>query len=92
MLTGNRHYPEEALAKEIFGSLRLQLTILPDGRLESADVLESSGQPILDRAAVEIARQAGPFEPFPPAVRAKYDKIVFIRTWQFLPGGVITSL
>ena len=92
VLTGNRHYPEEALAKEIFGSLRLQLTILPDGRLESADVLESSGQPILDRAAVEIARQAGPFEPFPPAVRAKYDKIVFIRTWQFLPGGVITSL
>ena len=89
--TGNRHYPEDVLAREIYGSLRLQLVLLPDGRIESLEILESSGQPLLDRAAVDIARQASPFDPFPPTLQAKYDKILFIRTWQFLPGGRVGS-
>ncbi len=85
--TGNRNYPEQAVDQGIFGSLRLQLTLLPDGRIESADILQSSGEVLLDQAAVEIARKAGPFDPFLPELSAKYDKIVFIRTWQFLPGA-----
>jgi len=90
--TGNRNYPEQAVEQGIFGSLRLQLTLLPDGRIESAEILQSSGEVLLDQAAVEIARKAGPFDPFPPELSAKYDKIVFIRTWQFLPGGRLSSM
>ena len=85
--TGNRNYPQDLLARQIYGSLRLQLVILPSGQIETVEILQSSGQPLLDRAAVEIARQAGPFDSFPAALRSKYDKIYFIRTWQFLPGG-----
>lgn len=90
--TGNINYPEQAVNQGIFGSLRLQLTLLPDGRIESADILKSSGEVLLDQAAVEIARKAGPFDRFPPELSAKYDKIVFIRTWQFLPGGKLSSM
>ncbi len=89
--TGNRNYPAESLRQQIFGSVRLKLQILPDGTLETAEILESSGQLVLDRAAVDIARMAGPFPPFPDALRARYDKLVFIRSWQFLPGGSITT-
>ena len=90
--TGNRNYPEQALSAGVFGSLRLQLTILPDGRIESAEILQSSGELVLDQAAVEIARKAGPFDPFSTELLAKYDKIVFIRTWQFLPGGRLNAI
>lgn len=89
--TGNRNYPEELLLRKIYGSLRLQLVILPDGQVESVEILQSSGQPLLDRASVDIARQSAPFDAFPPDLRAKYDKIYFIRTWQFLPGGRLGS-
>jgi len=67
--------------------LRMKLIVLPDGTLESTEITESSGSSILDRSAVRIARLSAPFEPFSRELEAKYDKIVFIRTWQFLPGG-----
>lgn len=89
--TGNRNYPAESLQKRLFGNVRLKLQILPDGTLETAEILESSGHLVLDRAAVDIARMAGPFPPFPENLRGKYDKIVFIRSWQFLPGGSLTT-
>lgn len=89
--TGNRNYPAESLQQRLFGNVRLKLQILPDGTLETAEILESSGHLVLDRAAVDIARMAGPFPPFPENLRSKYDKIVFIRSWQFLPGGSLRT-
>lgn len=89
--TGNRNYPAESLQQRLFGNVRLKLQILPDGSLEAAEILESSGHLVLDRAAVDIARMAGPFPSFPDNLRSKYDKIVFIRSWQFLPGGSLVT-
>jgi len=89
---GNQNYPQESVAQAVFGSLRIMLTILPDGTLESTEITESSGHQILDSAAIKIARLAAPFMPFSSELRQKYDKVVFIRTWQFLPGGTITSV
>ena len=86
---GNSNFPERALAEGIFGSLRLHLNILPSGRIESIDITQSSGHAFLDQAAVEIARKAGPFEPFSTELSAKYDIITFIRTYQFLPNSQI---
>ena len=89
--TGNRNYPAESLQHRLYGNVRLKLQILPDGSLETAEILESSGHLVLDRAAVDIARMAGPFPPFPENLRNKYDKIIFIRSWQFLPGGSLVT-
>ncbi len=89
--TGNRHYPQAALQQRLFGEVRLKLEIMADGRLESAEILESSGYLVLDRAAVDIARMSGPFPPFPDNLRSRYDRIVFIRSWQFLPGGTLQA-
>jgi protein TonB len=88
---GNRNYPRESIERGVFGSLRMKLTVLPDGTLESTEITESSGYPVLDRSAVRIARLSAPFEPFSRNLETKYDKIVFIRTWQFLPGGRLTA-
>ena len=88
---GNQNYPQESLTQGVFGGLRMMLTILPDGSLESTEITESSGYPVLDRAAVKIARLSAPFAPFSRELHSKYDKIVFIRTWQFLPGGLLSA-
>ena len=88
---GNQNYPEESFQQGLYGDLRMMLTILPDGSLESTEITESSGYPVLDRAAVKIARLAAPFAPFSRELHSRYDKIVFIRTWQFLPTGFLST-
>lgn len=85
--TGNANYPADSLIQGVFGSLRLMLTISQNGTLESIEILESSGSVLLDQAALKIARMSAPFNSFPDGTAQRYDKIVFIRTWQFLPGG-----
>ena len=88
---GNQNYPRESLQQGVYGDLRMMLTILPDGSLESTEITESSGYQVLDRSAVKIARLSAPFAPFSRELRSRYDKIVFIRTWQFLPGGFLST-
>ncbi len=61
---GNLNYPDEARRKQIYGNLRLMVSINRDGSLYEVLVLESSGQPLLDQAAQRIVRLAAPFAPF----------------------------
>lgn len=82
---GNRNYPEEARRKQIFGDLRVAVTILPDGSVDGVEILLSSGERVLDQAAVRIIRLASPFAPFPREMRA-WDKLEIIRTWHFVSG------
>lgn len=83
---GNRHYPEEARRKRIFGSLRLAVTLLPDGHVDGVEVLEGSGYRVLDQAAIRTIRLAAPFAPFPDELAA-WDRLEIIRTWRFTPGN-----
>jgi len=80
---GNLNYPDEARRNHLYGSLRLLVSITPDGGLKEVRVLDSSGHKVLDDAAVRIVRLAAPFAPFPPEMRADTDVLEIIRTWQF---------
>jgi protein TonB len=80
---GNLNYPREARAKGIEGSLRLLVSIRADGSVERLELLESSGQLVLDDAAIRIVRTAAPFEPFTAEMRKRLDRIEVIRTWKF---------
>ena len=81
---GQLNYPREARAEGIVGSLRLLVTIAPDGALNEVRVLETSGHPLLDDAALRIVRLAAPYAPFSPAMRATTDLLEIERTWRFL--------
>ena len=86
---GNENYPEEARQKKIFGAMRLAVALERDGNVASVEILQSSGQRVLDQAAVRIVRLAAPFEPFPAAI--KQDRIEVIRTWNFVPGNLFST-
>ncbi len=58
-------YPKEAAKQGLTGDLYLKFTITKEGRLGSAELLRTSGHRILDEAALEAVRKAGPFWPLP---------------------------
>ncbi len=82
-MVGNLNYPEEARRNRIYGSLRLMVSLLPDGHVKDISVLESSGHRVLDDAAIRIVRLAQPFAPFPKDMREEADILEIIRTWKF---------
>ena len=81
---GNLNYPREARRKSLTGSLILDVALHPDGSLEAITVRRSSGNRILDDAAIYIVTLAAPFAPFPEDIRKEVDVLHITRTWQFL--------
>lgn len=79
---GNLNYPAAARGR-LYGSLVLTVVIKRDGDLERVEVNRSSGEPVLDQAAVRIVRMASPYAPFPEAIGRDTDIIEITRTWTF---------
>jgi protein TonB len=79
---GTRNFPEVA-GQKLYGELTMALTIQADGRVLSAEVVESSGQQMLDRRAIGIATAAGPFGRFSEAMRQRADQIVVVARFRF---------
>ncbi|CAD5106437.1 energy transducer TonB [Zestomonas carbonaria] len=87
---GNLNYPDEARRQRIYGHLRMLVSINRDGSLYEVQVLESSGQQVLDEAARRIVRLAAPFAPFTGDL-ADIDRLEIIRTWRFERGDRLSS-
>lgn len=88
---GNLNYPEKARENKIYGSLRLMVAVNADGTIREVEVLKSSGQKILDDAALRIVRMAAPFQSFPAELKSDTDVLEIIRTWQFTKGHYLSS-
>lgn len=84
---GNLNYPEEAKLRHISGLLVLDVAINADGTIRSVDVLRTSGQKLLDDAAIRIVRLASPFAPLTPEMRKDTDVLHITRTWIFESGA-----
>jgi protein TonB len=85
---GTLNYPPEARGK-IYGSLRLTVTLRPDGSVDTIELDRSSGLKVLDAAAYKIVKMATPFAQFPPDIRRDTDLLVITRTWFFGQGDKI---
>jgi protein TonB len=85
---GTLNYPPEARGK-LYGTLRLTVTVKPDGSVDSIELDRSSGLKILDAAAFRIVKMAAPFAVFPDAIRKDTDLLVITRTWFFAQGDKI---
>lgn len=85
---GTLNYPAEARGK-LYGTLRLEVTIRPDGSVDSVRLDRSSGLKVLDEAAFRIVRMAAPYGVFPPDIRKDTDLLVITRTWFFGQGDAV---
>lgn len=88
---GNRNYPALARQQQLYGDLRMVVSLLPNGAVHEVKILESSGHKILDQAAIRIVHLAAPYDPFPQAMRRKVDVLEIIRTWRFHKDGLTSS-
>lgn len=79
---GTQNFPEQG-GKKLYGELIMILTVNHDGRVLETEVVQGSGNRLLDRRAQAIARSAGPFGHFGPAMRAKADQIAVVSRFKF---------
>ena len=79
---GTQNFPEQG-GKKLYGELIMILTVNHDGRVLATEVVQGSGNRLLDRRAEAIARAAGPFGHFGPAMRAKADQIAVVSRFKF---------
>ena len=88
---GNLNYPDEAARLGLSGNLLLEVALNPDGTVADIALRRSSGEPILDDAAVRIVKLAAPFAPFPPGIAEDVDILHIERTWFFHSDRGLTS-
>ena len=78
-------YYEISRSDIIKGNFRVQIKSIIDhmGNLIDVDILQSSGNSMLDALALKILYQSAPFEPFSKDMMANYQQLEIIRDWNF---------
>ena len=79
---GTQNFPELA-GQKLYGELTMVVTVNHDGRVIDTDVVQTSGNLVLDRRARAIARSSGPFGNFTDAMRRRADQIVVVSRFKF---------
>ncbi|WP_235033841.1 energy transducer TonB [Pantoea sp. 18069] len=79
---GTENFPEQA-GKKLYGELTMIVTVNHDGQVLDTEIVQSSGNPLLDSRAAAIARAAGPFGRFGTSMRAKADQIAVVSRFKF---------
>ena len=80
---GNLNYPDEAVRRRLSGNLLLEVALNPDGTVEEIALRRSSGERVLDDAAIRIVKLAAPFSKFPESIAEEVDILHIERTWIF---------
>ena len=79
---GTDNFPTAA-GRKLYGELTMVVTVNFDGRVLATEIVDSSGNPTLDRRAEMIARLAGPFGAFNQEMRRKADQILVVSRFKF---------
>jgi periplasmic protein TonB len=88
---GTANFPEDARRQGVFGTVMVTVAVRADGSVEQIDIDRSSGSPILDAAVERIVHLAGPFKPFPDALRKEADILHITRNWSFTRSDVLVT-
>lgn len=89
-IIANQNYPTLDI-QNLWGELRLMVAVNKNGTIHRIKLLESSGHPKLDAAALKIVRMAAPFDPFPPEMSQNTDILQIIRTWRNERGQYVSG-
>ncbi len=79
---GTRSFPEDK-GRKLYGELVMMIWVDAAGRVLETEIVQGSGQRVLDRRAQAIVRAAAPFGPFSDAMRAQADQIAVVSRFRF---------
>ena len=88
---GNINYPIQARQQQVYGNVRMLIALNASGQISETRIIQSSGESLLDQAAVDIVNLAAPFEPFPEELKAEADILEIVRTFRFHEGNTLSS-
>ena len=88
---GNINYPVQARQQQVYGNVRMLIALNTSGQISETRIIQSSGESLLDQAAVDIVNLAAPFEPFPEELKAEADILEIVRTFRFHEGNTLSS-
>ena len=60
-----KYYPTRARRRHLEGRVEVGFVVMHDGVIENIRLADSSGEGVLDKAALDALRRAGQFEPLP---------------------------
>ena len=87
---GTLYFPERN-GQKLYGELTMVITVNTDGRVLSTEVVQTSGQPDLDRRAQAIATSAGPFGGFTTAMRKQADQLAIVSRFIFSRNNTLQT-
>ena len=79
---GTLFFPQSQ-GQKLYGALIMVITLDASGNIVSTDISQSSGNPLLDFHAKQIARNAGPYGPFNDAMRREMDQLALVTRFSF---------
>ena len=88
---GNINYPIKARQQQVYGNVRMLISLNASGQISETRIIQSSGESLLDQAALDIVNLAAPFEPFPKELKAEADILEIVRTFRFHEGNTLSS-
>ncbi len=86
---GTNHFPQ-AGGRKLYGELTMLITVNHDGQVLSTEVLQASGQPVLDRHAQSIVHSLT-FGRFNPDMRVAADQIVVVSRFRFTSDATLQT-
>ena len=79
---GTDNFPEQG-GKKLYAELTMIVTVNHDGRVLETEIVQGSGNHLLDKRAQAIARAAGPFGSFNAEMRRQADQIAVVSRFKF---------
>lgn len=71
IIARNVAYPDASRQAQEEGIVKIDLSLLANGQLEQATILESSGSKMLDQAALTAVKEQAPYPSFPAQLKQK---------------------
>lgn len=75
-------YPAEAVQRGLQGEVKVEFTILRDGRVGRIKIVSTSGHKVLDDAVVEALKLASPFSPLPEGMNK--DRLTVVGSFRYV--------
>jgi protein TonB len=79
---GTLYFPQSQ-GQKLYGSLVMVITIDSRGRVLSTVISQTSGNPLLDFYAKQIAKEAGPYGVFNEPMRREMDQLALVTRFSF---------
>ncbi|MCH7344324.1 TonB family protein [Pelomonas sp. CA6] len=89
---GTRDFPTYK-GRKLYGELVMNIHVDFNGRVVETDIVQRSGNPVLDRRAVAIVQSSAPFGSFTPEMRKGAEVLVITSRFRFTrEDGLETTL